>query len=125
MMTGTPTSAQGFSLLELLVAVSILALAAIPILVNQSQSVRMASHVQEKVLAHTVAENMVALLSVKADVSTGVLSGEQRQGGTVFLWQADISRTTDSGPLMMSVSVSRPESAIKLAHLTGFREAGQ
>lgn len=124
-MTGTPTSAQGFSLLELLVAVSILALAAIPILVNQSQSVRMASHVQEKVLAHTVAENIVVLLSVKSGISTGVLSGEQRQGGAVFLWQADISRTTNGGPLMMSVSVSRPDSATKLAHLTGFREAGR
>lgn len=125
MMTASPTSAQGFSLLELLVAVSVLALAAIPILINQSQSVRMASHVQEKVLAHTVAENTVALLSVKPDISTGVLSGEQRQGGAVFLWRADISQTTDGGPLMMSVTVSRPKRAIKLAHLTGFREAGQ
>lgn len=124
-MAGTPTSAQGFSLLELLVAVSILALATIPILVNQSQSVRMASHVQEKVLAHTVAENIIVLLSIKSGVSTGILMGEQRQGGAEFLWQADISRTTDGGPLMMSVSVSRPGSKTKLAHLTGFREAGR
>ena len=124
-MAGTPKSAQGFSLLELLVAVSILALATIPILVNQSQSVRMASHVQEKVLAHTVAENIIVLLSIKSGVSTGILMGEQRQGGAEFLWQADISRTTDGGPLMMSVSVSRPGSKTKLAHLTGFREAGR
>ena len=124
-MAGPPKSAQGFSLLELLVAVSILALAAIPILVNQSRSVRMASHIQEKVLAHTVAENIIVLISIKSGVSTGILMGEQRQGGAEFLWQADISRTTDGGPLMMSVSVSRPGSKTKLAHLTGFREAGR
>lgn len=122
-MADNPTSAQGFSLLELLVAVSILALAAIPILVNQSQSVRMASHMQEKVLAHTVAENIIALLSIKPGVGTGILMGEQRQGGVEFTWQADISRTADGGPLMMLVSVSRTGSTTKLAHLTGFREA--
>ena len=70
-----------------------------------------------------MAENIIVLLSIKPGVGTGILMGEQRQGGVEFTWQADISRTADGGPLMMLVSVSRTGSTTKLAHLTGFREA--
>jgi len=123
-MSGISTSAQGFSLLELLVAVSILALAAIPILSNQGQGIRMAAQMQDKVLAHAVAENTVALLSVKSGVGAGVLEGEQRQGGALYLWRADITRPAGGDLMMMSVSVTRPQNPTRLAQLTGFRKVG-
>ena len=49
----------GFSLLELMVAVSLLSLVVIPLLLSQGDAMRNAARLEERVLAAMVAENLL------------------------------------------------------------------
>lgn len=57
----------GFSLLELLVAMAVLSLAAVTLLDHQASAARMTGRVQEQALAAIVAENRLALLSAQEE----------------------------------------------------------
>ncbi len=111
----------GFSLLELLVAVSILALAIVPILVHQTTATRNTGRLQEKTLAWLVAGNVVNQLTAQRSLTPGPVSGEQQQGGLVFPWRGRVELQKESGMVMVSVDVLHPARDAVLSTLTGFR----
>lgn len=122
---------DGFSLLELLVALAILSLAAIPLMAGQSDSLKQAAKLQEKTLAQMVAENVVVRLrNQPSPPAAGQITGTEIQAGVTFQWQATIARQQSSGLMTMTVRV-RAENPVNLkgfqtlVQLTGFRKAGQ
>lgn len=81
------TSQAGFSLVETVAAMGILALAAIPLLQITTEANRNASSLEMRLLARTVAENEMARAMASGTVlDAGVVTGEQVQIGRSFTW---------------------------------------
>lgn len=112
----------GFSLLELLVAVAVLSLAAVTLLDHQASAARMTGRVQEQALAAIVAENRLALLSAQEESpAIGSRSGTAEQFGVSFRW-AEVVRVVPGAELMsLDVTVTADGSDAPLAKLTAFR----
>jgi len=112
----------GFSLLELLVAVAVLSLAAVTLLDHQASAARMTGRVQDQALAAIVAENRLALLAAQEESPTiGSRSGSEDQFGVSFRW-AEVVRVVPGSELMsLDVTVTADGSDAPLAKLTAFR----
>jgi general secretion pathway protein I len=112
----------GFSLLELLVAVAVLSLAAVTLLDHQASAARMTGRVQEQALAAIVAENRLALLSAQEESpAIGSRSGTEDQFGVSFRW-AEVVRMVPGSELMsLDVTVTAEGGDTPLAKLTAFR----
>ena len=87
-------SEQGFSLVETVAAMGILALAAIPLLQISSDATRNAASLEARVLARTVAENIMAQAMVDPElIDAGIETGEETQMGRPYVW----TRTAGTG----------------------------
>lgn len=79
---------RGLSLLEVLVALAIMAAVVGSLLVLMGQQSRQASVVEERLLAKIVAENgLAAYLAAKAMGGTAELSGEEEVAGRIFRFE--------------------------------------
>ncbi|WP_262689884.1 type II secretion system minor pseudopilin GspI [Kordiimonas aestuarii] len=115
---------DGFSLLELLVAVAVLSLAAVTLLEHQGQGARLTAMVQEQALAATVAENRFALLSTQEDAPrVGSRSGVEEQLGVTYHWLEHVRAIPGSELMSLEVTVTAEGGDQQLARLTGFRRA--
>ncbi len=117
-----PKGQRGFSLLELMVAVSLLSLAVIPLLVNQGNAMQNAARLEERALAAMVAENVINELTAHETLPKN-RKGKQAQGGIRFTYRikTDTDRRTDLTRLTVEVK-RRGERAI-LASLSGYSGA--
>ena len=114
---------QGFSLIELLVAVAILSLAAVTMLDSQTQAVGMTSQVELRTLASVVAENRLNLaLGLKEEPVPGSRTGTEEQMGVRFNWRESVRPAPGGDLTIIQVSVFQ-DSGQDLAELTGFRKA--
>lgn len=114
---------EGFSLLEILVALAVFALAAMALLNLSGESVRTAARVQDRTLGGIVADNVAAeaALGMGTD-STGqtVLAGRQ------WTWRRDIQPTGVAGLERIEVRVSPQEDATdEAARRIVFRTTGR
>lgn len=115
---------DGFSLVELLVAVAILALAAVSLLESQTQAIGMTSAVEQRALAAIVAENRLNLaLGLKEDPVPGSRTGAEEQMGVRFSWRETVRPAPGGDLSIIRVSVSAEGGRAELASLTGFRKA--
>ncbi len=91
-MSNAKTATQhGFSLVETVAAMGILALAAIPLLQVTTDANRNAASLETRLLARTVAENeMARAMASRAVLDAGVATGQVDQMGRTFVW----TRTT-------------------------------
>lgn len=117
-------SDRGFSLIELLVAVSILALAAVSLLESQTQAISITSQLEQRSLASIVAENRLNLaLGLIEEPVPGTRSGNEDQMGATFRWQETI-RPAPGGDLTIIEVTVRGDGARseELVRLVGFRK---
>lgn len=116
-------SENGFSLIELLVAVSILSLAAVTLLESQTQAIGLTSAVEQRSLASIVAENRLNLaLGLVVPPAPGSRSGTDKQMGADFLWRETVRPAPDGALLIIDVTVTAESGGPELARLTGFRK---
>ena len=117
-------SDDGFSLLELLVAMAILSLAVIPMIATQSTALRSANRLTEKTLARMVGENALTDF-ITSDISPGfgTIRGSGIQAGMDFDWQAHIGPIRGQKILQISLSVSRHGDKKPMYKITGFKKA--
>ena len=88
-------SEQGFTLIEMLVALAVFSLAALALLRLGGASATNAARLQDQALAQIVARNLAAeVLTDPAPPPFGTLSGEAINGGRRWLW----TRTTGRSP---------------------------
>lgn len=114
---------EGFSLIELLVAVAILSLAAVTLLEHQTQAIGITSAVERRALASIVAENRMAIaLGHTAAPQPGTQTGIEEQMGVAFQWRQVVRASADGDLAVVLISVSEGAEAQQLASLTGFRK---
>ena len=122
------TTNSGFTLVEVLVAVAIVALAVTGILVAMMRQIDGTAYLRDKLFAHYVAQNQMELaLLANAhtnDIPSDAFSGVDEMVGRTWYWRAEPKETAQPGAIQLEIAVfdqeSDPEnkSASPLATLT-------
>ena len=91
-----PTLQQGFTLIEVLVAVAILALALGAIIVGGSRYADNAAYLRDKTMANWVAHNLLNEWYLSREYpDVGERSGKREMADREWEWRATISKTPD------------------------------
>jgi general secretion pathway protein I len=99
----------GFTLLETLVAMAILAISLAAVFRATGSATNHADEMRLRLLADWVAQNRIALHAARGDwLPVGIQSGEETQAGVRLLWKEEISRTPNPAFRRIEVSVTNP-----------------
>lgn len=112
----------GFTLVEILVALAIVAIALAAGMRALAQATDTASALKARTLALWVAQNRLAAAQVATPwPALGGATGEATQAGVAFVWQARVSTTPNPAFRMIEITVAEPHAAdYVLARLVGF-----
>jgi general secretion pathway protein I len=127
-LSGNSQSTQnGFTLLEIMVALAIFSLAALAMVRLQGYSVRSTSNLGDSSMAWQVARNVaVEILSNPAPPTLGETRGEEMNGGQNWRWTATASPTDDTRLVMVDIDVvGTGNAALRKARLTIARPVEQ
>lgn len=116
------SSRSGFTLIEVLVALAIVAIALLAALRVASQGANNVGELRSRLFAGWVAANRLAEHRARGDwLALGIQSGTQRQGGLAFIWREEVITTPNPVFRRVDVFVFRAsEKTHALAHLVGF-----
>lgn len=110
----------GFTLLEVLVAVAIIAVALLASLRAAGLGSGNAEELRLRLLGGWVAENLLAEHRARGDwLPVGAQSGATRQGGIDFVWREDVSPTPNAGMRRLDIVVSPANEQRTVARLSG------
>ena len=106
-------STRGFTLVEVLVAVAIVALAITGILTAMMRQVDGTAYLRDKVFAHYVALNQMEL-ALLANAHSNLLpsdvaSGSEEMAGRSWYWRAQPKKTGQPGTVQLEISVAEKE----------------
>jgi general secretion pathway protein I len=100
---------QGFTLLEMLVAMAVLSLGALALLNLAGENTGTAGAMEERLFAGVVAENRaVEALTAPVPPALGRESGVDAAGGQTWRWTRQVSRTGEPGMVRVDVRVAGP-----------------
>lgn len=113
---------RGFTLLETLVALAILAVAMAAVLRAAGGEIRHAEDLRVRLLADWMAQNRMALHAARGDwIAVGSQDGEDTQAGVRLLWHEEVSDTPNPAFRRIEVSIAAPDdAAYSLRKLTGY-----
>lgn len=117
-----PKSGDGFTLIEMLVALAVFALAAMALLNLAGESTRSAVRVEARTLGGVVAENIAAEAMIAPSLPVGETAGEVQMAGRVWRWRRIVTGTEVPGMGRIDVRVSTEEGQV--ADRVLFRAAG-
>jgi general secretion pathway protein I len=119
-MTGS--SQRGFSLVEVLVALAVLAIAMGALVGAAARNTSNQSYLEERIFAHWVAMNHLAEMRLQEDPpAAGTVEGQEVLGGREWRWYTQVSGTADSSVLRLEVQVyGEGGDDSRYATLTGF-----
>ena len=110
---------RGFTLLEVLVAVAIIAVALLASLRAAGLGSGNAEELRLRLLGAWVAENLLAEHRARADwLPLGVHSGATRQGGIDFAWREHVSSTPNAAMRRIDIVVSPANESRTVARLS-------
>ncbi len=108
---------RGFTLLEVLVALAILAVCMAAISRAASSGINHVEAMRERTLADWVAQNRMALHTAQSDwLPVATQNGEEMQAGQRFLWREEVSGTPNPTMRRLVVSVyaaGAPDQALR------------
>ena len=112
---------QGFTLIEVLVALAIVAIALGAIIAITSQDIMRVDSMQKRMFANWIAQNKLAenrLNNIKNSV--GTKDGSIIYAGSEWTWEIVTSKSGIENLLRMDVSVSNANDDVAIRKLTGF-----
>ena len=116
---------NGFTLIEMLVALAIFSLAALALLRLGGASATNSARLQEQALAQIVARNLAAeVLTDPAPPPFGTLNGEAINGGRRWLWTRTTGRSPEPRLQQIEIRVVGEAGGPGRATLIVFRRAG-
>ncbi len=112
----------GFTLIEVLVALAIVAIALMSALRAAGQGTNTVGELRSRLLAGWVAENLLAEHRARRDwLPLGIQRGSGREGGLDFTWREEVIATPNPSFRRVDVRVfATAEESHALAHLAGF-----
>jgi general secretion pathway protein I len=121
-MRRTGPGTRGFTLVEVLVAVAVLAIAMAAVIGAMARQADNAGYLKQKTLALWVAHNRLAEVQLQPEVpGTGRSDGKVEMGGFEWQWEAVVRATEDPRLRRIDIVVRRPEDRKgSLAQLSGF-----
>ena len=112
---------RGFTLIEVMAAVVILAMALAAIIAGFSRQAHLSSELRDRTLAMLVARNRMAEYTLAAEFpDTGESDGERRFADNDWIWFAEVSETEDPALRRIDVRIRREDDERDLATLSGF-----
>ena len=113
---------NGFTLVEVLVALAIISIALLAALRVAGGGTNSAGELRARLFAGWVAQNILADQHSRAQwLAPGIQRGTQRQGGIEFAWREEVIATPNAAFRRVDIRVfATPEETHSLAHLTGF-----
>jgi general secretion pathway protein I len=114
-------SARGFTLIEILVAVAVLAIALSAIISGMARYADNASYLKEKTLALWVAHNRLTEIELAPTwPDTGKSDGTVDYAGLSWKWVVEVKTTSDDHLRRVDISVQRPDREGSLIQLSSF-----
>ena len=122
MATSRCAKRAGFTLIEVLVALAIVAIALMSALRAAGQGTNTVGELRSRLLAGWVAENLLAEHRARRDwLPLGIQRGTGREGGLDFTWREEVIATPNPAFRRVDVRVfASAEESHSLAHLAGF-----
>jgi general secretion pathway protein I len=113
---------RGFTLVEVLAAVAVLAIALAAILSAMARYADQAGHLRQKTLALWVAHNRLSEIMAEPQwPATGRSNGEVELGGQVWRWELQVQNTQDEQLRRLDIAVQLDrERETALASLSAF-----
>ena len=114
-------SSRGFTLIEILAAVAVLAIAMAAILSGMARYADNASYIRQKTIALWVAHNRLSEIKMEANwPDTGTSDGTVEMAGQKWKWNTNVQTTPDDYLRRIDITVQREGSDASLAALSGF-----
>ena len=110
----------GFTLVEVLVALVVVALALGALVRATGQAAEAQFEAERRTLALWVASNQLAALSLEPSLAAGQRSGRSRMGGRDWRWQIDVTAAPGGELWRIDVTVADEQEATVAVH-TGYR----
>ena len=120
-MRGRPGRVCGFTLLEVLVALAVTALAIAALWKALSQGIVVAQGLPERSAARWVAHNRIVLRQAAGEwPAPRIYRGSAAMGGREWHWEEQVSATEEPRLRRLRVKVGRDPAVLSLATLEGF-----
>jgi len=106
MVPERPPAERGFTLIEMMVALAVFAIAALTLLQMEGNSLARTADLDQRLLREVVAQNMAAeILTDPAPPPVGTSSGTIRNAGREFGWVRTVTLQRDAGVLAIRLMV--------------------
>jgi len=113
---------DGFTLVEVLVALAIIAIALMSALRAAGQGTNNVAELRSRLLAGWIAENRLAEHRARADwLPLGMQRGKDSEGGLEFVWREEVIATPNPACRRITIDIfADADESHSLAHLFGF-----
>lgn len=113
---------QGFSLVETVAAMGVLALAAVPLMQLTGDATRNTARLESRLLARTVAENVMArTLATPTLIDAGITRGDEKQLARDYTWTRTAGPAIPGGLQTFEVTVTEKNASQVQARLVSLK----